>query len=372
MFIKADLHRVFDGVPVAVHSINPEGVFEYVNAKWLNLFGYMESEVLGRHFADLLHSDYKTKAIKKFREFAEKGELEELQMKFIKKDGGELKISIQSFAVYDDNGSFVRSYAFLEPCRVQPERADEYPAPSSADVKNEFVNELLAAISHHWRQPLNALGLNIQNLSESFSSSEHEEMFKEFETLSMSIILEMSETIDSFKDFFKVHEEGWFTLAKAVEQTLCMYDSLLNESGITVCVTCNCEEGQTTFTADHKPLCGGFCKLAAGSEINFKQVMMHLLSNAVNAIRRSGQIRGRIAINIANYKNRKTVEITNNGGGISEDILERIFEPYFTTSEVGQNKGLGLYLAKTLVEKSLNGSLICSAEKSTTTFTIVM
>ncbi|MGE4498376.1 MAG: ATP-binding protein [Deferribacterales bacterium] len=370
MFIKADLQRVFDGVPVAVHSIDPQGVFEYANSAWLELFGYMEAEVIGKDMIGFLHPDYRCKAMKKFSEFTEKGGLEELCMKFIKKDGSALKASIQSFAVYDDNGSFLRSYAFLEPRGESDRKLNEFAVPSAADVKNEFVNELLAAISHHWRQPLNALGLNIQNLSESFVSSEHEEMFKEFEKISMSIILEMSETIDTFKDFFRVREKGWFSISKAAGQTLAMYDSLLKESGIITCITCNCEEGQTVFTPEHKPSCGGLCRLTSGSEINFKQVMMHLLSNAVNAIKRSGQIHGRININITNLKTGKTVEITNNGGGISGEIKERIFDPYFTTSEVGQNKGLGLYLAKTLVEKSLNGTLACTSGTGTTTFTI--
>ncbi len=372
MFIKADLSRVFDGVPVAVHSINPEGVFEYANTSWLNLFGYLESEVLGKHLTDFIHPDYRAKAENKFREFTEKGELEMLHMKFIRKDGSEIKTSIHSFAVYGSSGTFMRSYAFVEPYNIKPEYTNSCPMPTPADVKNEFVNELLAAISHHWRQPLNALGLNIQNLSESFTSSEHEEMFKEFENISMSIILEMSETIDTFKDFFRVQEDGWFSISKAVGQTLSMYDSLLKESGVAVCVTCNCEEGQTVFTPEHRPVCSGLCKLASGSEINFKQVMMHLLSNAVNAIKRSGQIHGKIHINITNFKAGKTVEVVNNGGGISKEIMERIFEPYFTTSEVGQNKGLGLYLAKTLVEKSLGGTLKCTAEKSTTTFTVAI
>ncbi|MCD8490624.1 MAG: PAS domain S-box protein [Geovibrio sp.] len=305
MFIKADLSRVFDGVPVAVHSINPEGVFEYTNTSWLNLFGYPESEVLGKHLTDFIHPDYRTKAENKFREFTEKGELEMLHMKFIRKDGSEIKTSIHSFAVYGSSGTFMRSYAFVEPYNVQPEHTNSCPMPTPADVKNEFVNELLAAISHHWRQPLNALGLNIQNLSESFTSSEHEEMFKEFENISMSIILEMSETIDTFKDFFRVQEDGWFSISKAVGQTLSMYDSLLKESGVAVCVTCNCEEGQTVFTPEHRPVCSGLCKLASGSEINFKQVMMHLLSNAVNAIKRSGQIYGKIHINITNFKSRE-------------------------------------------------------------------
>jgi PAS domain S-box-containing protein len=372
MFIKADLRKVFDDVPIAVHSIGSEGKLEYVNTKWLNLFGYMEADVLGKCIGELIHPDYKDKAKNVFSVFTEKGELEALQMKFIRKSGEELKTSIQSFAVYNENGTFSHAYAFLEPSKTPAAEMSAYTVPSPADVKNEFVSELLAAISHHWRQPLNALGLNIQNLTETFSASEHEEMFREFEKISMAIILEMSATIDSFRDFFKVKEDGWFTIVKAVEQTMGMYDSLLKESGITTFVTCNCENGQTTFTPDYKPMCRGFCKLASGSEINFKQVLMHLLSNAVSAIKRSGQIYGKITISIANYKSGKIIEVTNNGGGISDEIRERIFEPYFTTAEVGQNKGLGLYLAKTLVEKSLGGTLRCTSDKNTTTFTITI
>jgi two-component system NtrC family sensor kinase len=86
------------------------------------------------------------------------------------------------------------------------------------------------------------------------------------------------------------------------------------------------------------------CSVAA-----MNQVFLNLLVNAVQAIEASGRSDGRVTISTRSAGTEAVVEITDNGGGIPEDILPRIFDPFFTTKRVGEGMGLGLSISHSIV-----------------------
>jgi signal transduction histidine kinase len=95
----------------------------------------------------------------------------------------------------------------------------------------------------------------------------------------------------------------------------------------------------------------------AGYPNEFAQVLLNILSNARDAFVERKIAHPEIAIRVFNKKNKTVVTITDNAGGISEDIMDKIFEPYFTTKELGKGTGVGLYMSKTIIEKHMDGKL---------------
>jgi signal transduction histidine kinase len=100
-----------------------------------------------------------------------------------------------------------------------------------------------------------------------------------------------------------------------------------------------------------------------GSSNEFKQVILNLLGNARDAILENRNVKGapeqgRISVRISvNTKNSISIDVSDNGCGIPPDIAPHILDPYFTTKEKSGGTGLGLYMSRTIVEKSLGGSL---------------
>ena len=102
------------------------------------------------------------------------------------------------------------------------------------------------------------------------------------------------------------------------------------------------------------------CDISAtviGYRNEFVQVLIALLQNSYEAIEKSGQKDGKIYIDIEPKDKTCTLTIKDNGGGITEEIMGQIFEPYFSTKTEKNGTGMGLYMAKTVIEKTMDGQI---------------
>jgi len=212
------------------------------------------------------------------------------------------------------------------------------------------MGEMIGAIAHQWRQPLNTLAINIQLLPEFVE--EHgcdEDSLEEFVDKNMKTIFFMSETIDDFRNFFRDdNKKTNFSIKSALDDTLKLINAQLKSKNIDVNIT---GEDFTIY----------------GSKTQFQQVLLNLISNAKDAIEENGVENGKIDINID--AENKTVSIVDNGGGIDNKIIYKIFDPYFTTKDL-KGSGIGLYMSKTIVEKYFNGKLEASNVKNGAKFKI--
>jgi signal transduction histidine kinase len=94
-----------------------------------------------------------------------------------------------------------------------------------------------------------------------------------------------------------------------------------------------------------------------GDSVQIRQVLLNILSNAVQALERvePGEVR-QITLRGWSDGERVRIAISDTGVGISPEYLQRVFEPFFTTHSVGQGVGLGLAIAYTIVQQH-NGNL---------------
>ncbi len=212
------------------------------------------------------------------------------------------------------------------------------------------MGEMVGAISHQWRQPISTVSLILENIEESYEYGDlTREFLKESVKKGVEQIQYMSKTIDDFRNFFKpTQDKTNFSIKNAVEETLSIIRAQMDSHLIEILFTPELED-------DGK---------ISGYPNEFKQVLINIINNAKDAIleRRENDLnlKGKIRIKVFTDHHKVIITIRDNGGGIPIEVLDRIFEPYFTTKEQGKGVGIGLYMSKRIIDNNMKGSLFAS------------
>jgi len=198
------------------------------------------------------------------------------------------------------------------------------------------MGEMIGAIAHQWRQPLNELSINIQNLDDDYEDGLiDEEFISRFIQDNNKVIAFMSNTIDDFRNFFRVDKtKELFSVREAIDQTLSIQGAQLKSHNIELNVTGD------DFNVN-------------GFKSEFQQVILNIINNSKDALLSNAVKDAKIDISL----NGRTIIIEDNAGGIPSDILDRIFEPYFTTKEQGKGTGMGLYMSSMIIRDNMNGTI---------------
>lgn len=225
------------------------------------------------------------------------------------------------------------------------------------------MGEMVGAIAHQWRQPLNTIGLTIQDLLLAYRHNELDEAYlKSSQTDMMQQLNYMSQTIDEFRNFFtKSQSVGPFNLLNAINEVVQLYWAQLKAHNITLAIECRYgnEPAARPFnelTAEEKK---SFDLIGASSEL--KQVILNCIANAKDAIlslKEANRFQRTITVILHNEGETLHVIIQDLAGGMSDEVRQRIFEPYYTTRNMGT--GLGLYIAKMITERTLHGTIVCN------------
>ncbi|MGE4317576.1 MAG: ATP-binding protein [Deferribacterales bacterium] len=220
------------------------------------------------------------------------------------------------------------------------------------------IGEMIGSIAHQWRQPLNTLGILIQDIMDAKEFGElTDEYLRELVYKGMNQIDYMSRTIDDFRDFFKPTKQAeMFDIKTSVAQVLSIIlPQLINHSieCIVYCCCGSCEKAE--LNTEFLPLCPGHDMKVTGYANEFKQVLLNLISNSKDALAdRDIRI---IKISLFAEEDHVRVQVEDTGGGIPETLLDRIFDPYFTTKSDKGGTGIGLYMSKAIIEANMKGSL---------------
>jgi len=203
------------------------------------------------------------------------------------------------------------------------------------------LGEMIGNIAHQWRQPLNILGLTIQQLPLFHDFGElTAEFLNQNVNSSMELIQHMSQTIDDFRNYFRPDKEKVeFKVSEAIENTLSLLEGSLQNPQITVDIV----------TKDDPAI--------YGYRNEFAQVLLNILNNARDALTERETDYRRVTITIFTEGNKAVVTVADNAGGIPEGIMGKIFDPYFTTKGPQRGTGVGLFMSKTIIEKNMGGRL---------------
>ncbi len=204
------------------------------------------------------------------------------------------------------------------------------------------MGEMITNIAHQWRQPLNALAITIQDTKYAFEENElNEPYINKMVTDSMRLINYMSHTIDDFRSFFRPdREKERFRAIDSCELAIhVITDSLKN----------NFIELEASYEGEELYL--------MGYPHEFSQVILNLLSNAKDVLLERKSEAPKILLKVSQYDESIKITVQDNGGGVDTDVLDKAFEPYFTTKEQGKGTGLGLYMSKMIVEQHMKGKI---------------
>lgn len=208
-------------------------------------------------------------------------------------------------------------------------------------TKLAAMGEMIGNIAHQWRQPLNSVGLIIQDINKAEKSGELDRKYLNASVdKAMAIIKYMSGTIDDFRYFYKPEKEpGKFNLAEAVTRAISFVLASFQKSGIEI---------ESDINED---------LYAEGFSNEYCQVLLNIINNAKDVLVGREIEHPKVIIKLFRQDNRTVVTVRDNGGGIPEEIMGKIFEPYFSTKKNETGMGIGLYMSKMIIEKHMHGIL---------------
>lgn len=205
-------------------------------------------------------------------------------------------------------------------------------------AKMAEIGSMLESIAHQWRQPLNILGLSMTrlNLSCALGGGEAAKVIE----IAEAQIEYMSQTIDDFRNFFKQDRSRIsVNISALIGEVEALLGPLLVRKKITI---------KRNVPSDIEVL-------VYPNEL--KQVLINIVNNAREAIEQQKSKLRVITISCESDDGHCTISIEDTGGGIPPSIVDKIFDPYFTTKFESQGTGIGLYMAKMIIEKHFLGKL---------------
>lgn len=216
------------------------------------------------------------------------------------------------------------------------------------------MGEMISMIAHQWRQPLSALSTIIQNIHLRYSLGKLDKDYIENQrVLSNALTEKMSTTIEDFRNFFKPNKEKHlFSINDTINQTIFLIDDSFKSHSIKI----------------DKQLSKDITIYGFESELS--QVLLNIIKNSKDAFLDNQVENPLISIITKQVETHIKILISDNAGGINESLLDKIFEPYFTTKDSFNGTGLGLYMSKIIIEQNMRGELKVKNIKDGVQFTI--
>jgi len=210
-----------------------------------------------------------------------------------------------------------------------------------AQSRNAAMGEMISMIAHQWRQPISVIAMWANNIEADVDMEElNEDDCKDYASNILAQTQHLSKTIDDFKNFFRPDKSKEDILIKDVmEDCLSVVEKSLQNNNIKIIKN---YDNSTELNIYSRELL---------------QVYINIIKNAKEALLENGVKDAQIVIDIYENKDSVITEIKDNALGIKDDVIVKIFDPYFTTKGVKSGTGLGLYMSKTIIEKHLNGEI---------------
>jgi len=216
------------------------------------------------------------------------------------------------------------------------------------------MGEMISMIAHQWKQPLSSITAAIANIKvkQALDNIGSDDIEKLTNSINHQVMY-LAQTITDFSDFFKpdrAKEE--ISITKPIHQALVIIDKLIENNEIRLIEDYRTKRDLFTYAKE------------------LQQVFINVIKNSVDALLIQEVTTKEIHIRTYDDNDWVMIEISDNAGGVEDKILDRIFEPYFSTKFEKNGTGLGLYMSKTIIENHLQGTIECENRAKGALFTI--
>jgi len=338
------LKNIIDTVPARIFWKDANSVFLGSNTLFLddaNLEN--ETELIGKTDYDMVWGELAEILIEddKLVMDSDIGKINYSESLIIK-DNKKITISLSKVPLRDDKNNVIGILGIYTDITKQVKIQNELKEKEvllSQQSKMAAMGEMLGNIAHQWRQPLSVIttaasGIQIQR---DFGTLKDEELVHAMKEIMKSSNY-LSHTIDDFRDFFKPNKEKiTVDLEEIMEKTLGLVSSKFKNLEISIIKN--------------------FEKISLyGLDNELIQAFMIILNNASEAFENK-DIKKALFIDMKKEDDSIVISFKDNAGGIPDDIISRIFEPYFTTKHKSQGTGIGLYMTEEIIVKHMKGSI---------------
>ena len=353
----AKLFRQFD-INVIASETNVHGIITYASNAFCTISGYSENELIGKTHNIVRHPDMPKEVFKDMWQTVLAGETWKGEVKNLKKDGGFYWVDVTITPERDENG-VTTGYSAIRHDITSKKELEELSKTLEKRVAEEVaknreqtshmlqqsrlaqMGEMISMIAHQWRQPLSSISAISGTLTlDVIMDMYKKEFFRERLDSISELAQHLSSTIDDFRDFFKVdRQKESAQLMQMAKESLQIIGPTLVTKNITLHESYACEEAVNTYPNE------------------VKQVILNLLKNAEDVLLEKEIPDAQIWIKSYVKDGHACLSFEDNAGGIPEAIVDKIFDPYFSTKTKKDGTGLGLYMSKTIIEEHCNGSL---------------
>lgn len=362
---------IFETVVDAIIMITPKGTIIMFNTAAERMFGYNFTEVVGKNIKFLMPEPYHSEHDHYLLRYLETREKKIIgigrEVMALRKDGTVFPVELAVSEFFQNQNQYfvgvIRDMTARKKSETELKEKsnalEELNRSLEARVEREIENrreqekalilrsrladmgEMIGNIAHQWRQPLNAIGLFVQDFLYTYQAEEMDENYLRQSTDKiMNLLEQMSGTIDDFRNYFRPNKtKEKFSLRSAILKTFSLIEESLKNQNIRIYF--NLDEDYEVF----------------GFPNEFSQVILNVIGNSRDAIMETKPAKPLIKVELNEKEGKKLVSISDNGGGIEDSALEKLFQPYFTTKDQGKGTGIGLYMSKSIVENNMGGKI---------------
>ena len=364
------LENIINSIPIRVFWKDKDGKYIGANDAFLKDAKLEKSEdIIGKTDLELIWGNTTAELyMEDDKKIMQNGKAKlQYEEHIILEDGSIMFITTSKVPLRDEENKIVGILGVYEDItqrKISENKIQEQNSQLIQQSKMASMGEMIGMIAHQWRQPLSAisssiLGMQIKLELNKFdlSSNKGQKELKKFLNTKFSGILGyvefLSTTIDDFRSFFKPDKKKEsVNIEDLIKGTILVIKSSLKMNGINL---------KKEYASTKKVL-------LYRNEV--MQVILNILQNAKDVLVQREIIDPNITIKTKDTDDGVAIEIYDNGGGIEEEIIDKIFDPYFSTKDEKSGTGIGLYMSKTIIEKHCGGSLSVKNSDEGTCFCI--
>jgi len=316
-----------------------------------DILGYDKEDFLTDNitYAECIYKDDLEQVMKELSTAMEKRKeyFEHKPYRVYTKDGDIKWVHDRTVIVRDNDGNIINFVGYITDITGIKEKDKQLLQQS----RLAQMGEMISMIAHQWRQPLGAIAATSLDLQFKFELQEYDlsnkiEQDKCFSYIKKSLenidgfVQNLTTTIDDFRNFYRPNKTSTTALINApVKKALNIVKATYIANSIEIVEKYGCKNRVLMY------------------ENELMQVILNILKNAQDNFKEKSIKNPQVVIKTFDINDGIRLEISDNGGGICEDMMQKVFDPYFSTKSEKNGTGLGLYMSKTIIEAHHEGKL---------------